>query len=330
MKLRLGKLGAVLDSVCASSLADHDWAVAVREALGDLIDGDQRAIAVYRWDSATSTANMLAPLQSNTAALDEAWPALFGNFTPEEHRGTFCGPPVQTLRSTFRSTDAGPRKLAKATGESDWLMLTALDTDGHGEILGYGVPRRIALTRATTQVLENILAHLTAAARIRRMRGATDAVFAPSGRVLHAETRAQADLEPLRAMVKKAESARTRKSAPDEALAGWTAVVQGRWSLVDQFESDGRRFVVARENEPRASLRSAKPIAPLSRVERNALALLGRGHALKSIAYELGLSTPYITVVLSRARSKLGIRSRAELVHIARLALGVIENEGST
>ncbi|MEO8798186.1 MAG: hypothetical protein ABI551_09895, partial [Polyangiaceae bacterium] len=98
MKLRLGKLGAVLDSVCASSLADREWAVAVREALGDLVDGEQRAIAVYQWDSATSAANMLAPLQSNAAALDEAWPALFGGFTPEEHRGTFCGPPVQTLR----------------------------------------------------------------------------------------------------------------------------------------------------------------------------------------------------------------------------------------
>ncbi len=217
------------------------------------LDGDQRAIASYQWDSAAGTANLLTPIHSNAATLDDAWAGVFGSFTAEEHRQAFRGPPVQTLCGSFRSTDAGPRKLARATGGADWILLAALDTDGRGEILGCGVPRRIALTRGTTRVLENVVAHLTATARIRRMRGATDAVFAPSGGVLHAETRAQSDLEPLRAMVKRAESARSRKSSADEALAGWTAVVQARWSLVDQFESDGRRFVVARENEPRAS-----------------------------------------------------------------------------
>jgi len=36
------------------------------------------------------------------------------------------------------------------------------------------------------------------------------------------------------------------ETAKEAALDAWSALVDGRWSVVDHFESDGRRFLVAR------------------------------------------------------------------------------------
>jgi hypothetical protein len=38
---------------------------------------------------------------------------------------------------------------------------------------------------------------------------------------------------------------RMSKRNPERALQLWRALVDGRWSLVDSFETDGRRYVVA-------------------------------------------------------------------------------------
>ncbi len=326
MKLSARRVGRVLDAVYAPLPDDADWAVAVREAMGNLVDGEQRACSRFRWDSEAGVASMTAPIHSNTEALLGAWDGLFGNFTLEEHRQVFCGPPVQTLGEAFPD-DGGPRRLAKASGGGDWLIMTALDTDGHGELLGYGVPGRLQLGREGAHTLRHLLAHMTAVARTRRARRPVEAVFSPDGRTLHAEPRSQPALEALRAMVRRAD--RARSSGDDgEALAGWTAVVQGRWSLVDDFEVDGRRFIVARENEPRAALRSAASAVTLSTLERNALALLARGHAMKAIAYELGVDPPRLSRVLSQVRRRLGLDTRAELLHVARLALGIAHGAG--
>ncbi len=36
-----------------------------------------------------------------------------------------------------------------------------------------------------------------------------------------------------------------RNADPDQALQLWRGLVDGRWSLIEQFSSDGRRFLVA-------------------------------------------------------------------------------------
>jgi DNA-binding NarL/FixJ family response regulator len=95
---------------------------------------------------------------------------------------------------------------------------------------------------------------------------------------------------------------------PDAALDLWEALVRGRWSLVDHFESDGRRYVVAHRNEP-----GGDDPRGLSTRERDVAELVGRGYAPKEIAYALGLSRSTVDNALGRARRKLGIGSLAEL-----------------
>src|SRR6266481_4745371 len=43
---------------------------------------------------------------------------------------------------------------------------------------------------------------------------------------------------------------RLRHDTPEETVALWKVLVGGRWSLVDHFERDGRRYVVACRDAP--------------------------------------------------------------------------------
>jgi DNA-binding CsgD family transcriptional regulator len=139
-----------------------------------------------------------------------------------------------------------------------------------------------------------------------------EAVLDAGGRVHDARGAAvpRSARERLRAAVRRSERARgsLRRRDPDEALALWEALVAGRWSLVDHFEGDGRRFLVAHRNEPgRGDPRGLSPR------EREVAEHLGRGYAAKEIAYGLGLAVSTVANALGRARAKLGLRSLAEV-----------------
>ncbi len=82
-----------------------------------------------------------------------------------------------------------------------------------------------------------------------------------------------------------------------------------KWSLVDRIELDGRRYVLARENSPRAQGPDA-----LSGRERQVLAYAKLGHHNKLIAYELGVADSTVRVLLARAASKMGVRTRQDLL----------------
>jgi len=84
--------------------------------------------------------------------------------------------------------------------------------------------------------------------------------------------------------------------------------VARRWSLVDRFDSDGRRFLVARRNEP--DVRDPRALSPR---ERQVAAFAALGHSNKLIAYTLGLSASTIATHLAAAMRKLAVRSRVEL-----------------
>jgi DNA-binding NarL/FixJ family response regulator len=101
---------------------------------------------------------------------------------------------------------------------------------------------------------------------------------------------------------------REQRSNPDSALALWEGLVAGRWSLVDHFDSDGRRFVVARRNDP-----DSDDPRGLSARERQVAEFVGLGRASKEIAYAFGVSTSAVSNSITRIQAKLGLESRAEV-----------------
>jgi DNA-binding CsgD family transcriptional regulator len=168
-----------------------------------------------------------------------------------------------------------------------------------------------------------IASHMVTAFRIRRQLeldaarkttedGSPEAVLSPDGRLEHAERPAQG--EAARAALQGAVLAmdrargRLRKQDPERAVALWRALVAGRWSLLDHFDSDGRRFVVAHRNDARVPDNRG-----LSTREQQVLAHASIGQSNKAIAYELGLSVSTVATHLARARAKLKLPSRAAL-----------------
>lgn len=99
-----------------------------------------------------------------------------------------------------------------------------------------------------------------------------------------------------------------QKAAPGRvrSVALWNAFWTGNWFLVDHFDADGRRFLVARRYG-----RNGRQ--GLSSRQWQVAVLVAGGYANKQIAHELGLAESTVATYLAQAMAKLGVRSRMEL-----------------
>jgi DNA-binding CsgD family transcriptional regulator len=206
-------------------------------------------------------------------------------------------------------------ELFRELGVNDLLGVNGVDPTGQGCFVGAPLGRRHRLSRKARQALCRVSTHMAAGHRLlRRGRAAgEEAVLDPSGRVEHAEGPAKLRdaRERLARAVRDMEQARgqLRHRDPYRASELWSAMVAARWTLVDHFESDGKRYVVARVNEA-----FERRVESLSARERQVADFTALGHASKLIAYELGLSDSTVRVLLMRVYAKLGVRGRAEFL----------------
>lgn len=200
----------------------------------------------------------------------------------------------------------------------DAIGVVARDGRGAGAVLteplrkarDTSAPERARWVRAS--------AHLGAGLRLRRRLSSDDlddpnveAILDPSGKVADARGPARPTdaRERLRAAARAIDRARThQRSDPEEALELWQALVSGRWSLIDQHDSDGRRWVVARRNDIAAG--DPRGLTPR---EQEVAELVGLGEANKAIAYRLGVSQAAVSAHVRQAIDKLGLGGRAEL-----------------
>lgn len=198
---------------------------------------------------------------------------------------------------------------AKKLGVLDLVSIHAGDPAGRGAIFAIACAKRRELRPAERWALSRVGGHLAAAHRLVTALAPPVAVFEPSGKLLDAKAGARRNAEPLRAAVRRIERARLRKTDTEEAMRLWRALVDGRYSLVDRFESDGKRFVVAYENAPG----SVDPRG-LTTKERAVAGLLAIGLPDKLIAYELGLGEGTVRAHVHAVLDKLGVPSRTAAV----------------
>jgi DNA-binding CsgD family transcriptional regulator len=208
-------------------------------------------------------------------------------------------------------------------GVRDIAGMVARDPTGHAIFMSVPAPDLVRTTPLEAAAWSRIAAHITAGARLRRALSAAssddlsegaDAILSPTGAFAHAEVAAQgaSAREALRRAAKAIDRARSKaRSNEDEALDLWQGLVAGRWSLVDRFDSDGRRFLIAHKNDPDVT----DPRA-LTLRERQVLAYAAMGHPLKLIAYSLGLSSSTVSGNRQRAMRKLGLRTHADVVRL--------------
>ena len=112
-------------------------------------------------------------------------------------------------------------------------------------------------------------------------------------------------------------SAQYPRSGPTIPAEAWRQLLDGGWSVVDHFDRNGRRFWIARENSPtEAAARS------LNGVERSVVSYLVRGVSQKRIAVELRLAESTVSKHAATARSKLGLKTCAELIELCATLCG--------
>jgi DNA-binding CsgD family transcriptional regulator len=213
------------------------------------------------------------------------------------------------------------RRELDAAGLGEVVGINASSPSGHGVVVCMLVKKSLRLSDPTRVLFARVASHIAAANRLRlRLAGrggvrrveTADAVIDDGGRVAHATRgarvpQARAQLASAAVSLLRARR-RPRGDHGERAAAAWKALVDARWSLVDHFERDGRRFLVAQRNDP-----EAPSVDVLTVRERQVVALAAVGRANKEIAYELGIATSTVGVLLARAASRLGVRTRRDL-----------------
>ena len=208
----------------------------------------------------------------------------------------------------------------------DGLGMSAFDPDGHGAYLLAPLPKVTSLTEKSRERWQMLAAHFGAGYRLRRalqknadgrtteLPHGAEAVIDPSSfRVTDAQGPAKSRdaHRALREAALRVDRARgrMRETDPEEALETWQALVRGRWSTVDWFDSDGRRFVLGLPNAPKVS-----DPRGLTERETQVAAYVLFGQTNKLIAYNLGLSKGRVSALLSSVMRKLHVRSRGQLI----------------
>src|SRR5439155_8081577 len=133
-------------------------------------------------------------------------------------------------------------------GVANSFAITAIDPSGVGCWLGAPLAERGKLREEDRTLWSRVSAHIAAGHRLRRKlaTASSDAVFTPSGKAVHLENEAAGARTALRDATLAVERARGKlRKKPNEAVGQWRGLVSARWSLIDSFESDGKRYVVA-------------------------------------------------------------------------------------
>ncbi len=324
----------LLENLYAFERTDEEWLSMSLSALGALC-GDEHHYVGYFYDA------------SNVEEF-RVWNACTYNAGPEvgESFRTFMSLTTPAfLRATLRSLYVGSaRRTALAhlepllaererLGWGDIYNINGLDPSGVGCLLTIGCrEREFVVDHRWSNLYRRIATHLAAAFRYRRrfsalrgqslearVPGGAEAILDGSGRFVHAEGEAQsrAARERIRgaaAEIDAFRAARDRRLGR-EALDGWHPLIGARWTIVDHFEQDGTRYVVAQENQIEVAAFSM-----LTDRERQVVVHAALGHSDKQVAYALGISEPTVRVLIARAASRLGVRTRKELLEHAALA----------
>jgi DNA-binding CsgD family transcriptional regulator len=188
------------------------------------------------------------------------------------------------------------------------------------------------LTELERAVWYRIAIHLSAAYRLAGRAASPDAddveaVVSPGGELL--DLRGAGRRPEARGILRDAalaiDRARTRRGRADPlaALELWQALLAGRWSLVEHFDSDGRRFLLARRNDPAVS----RPPG-VTRRQRQVLFYASLGLSNRELGYALGLAENTVSAHVASGLARLGLPNRGELIRIStELALAALPRE---
>ena len=209
------------------------------------------------------------------------------------------------------------RSVMEPIGVADGFSLFAHDAEGGS--VSISAPSRTVITPAprVRGIWRRVGLHVASALRLRRKLVARtavrDALFDPSGRVHDADVSIKDDgtaRDALVAAIHAIERARSKemRATTDKALELWRGLVAGQWSLVEHWESGGRRYLAAYRNRP--EMRDPRA---LTSTERSILKYLALGATNKDIVYVLGLPLGTVSTSVTRILKKLRLKRRVDV-----------------
>ena len=197
------------------------------------------------------------------------------------------------------------------------FMMTFVD----GNVLTIGAPSstELRLRADAERQWRSLMKHVTAAYRLR-LRLATSTKIAEVS-VERGDVDGDEMTSPLRAEILRVAREREaffgrERSNVDGGSQLFRALIAGRFSLVDQWDSHGKRHVLVRDNAETDLDPRALTTAEL-RVARGLL----DGRSTKELACDLGVRVSTVTSLGSNAYRKLGVVRRSELMMLAQATL---------
>lgn len=325
------RLVEVLEALYALERDDTQWLTQILFALSRVCGHEHHVGFFYdASDAADLKLHNLCRVQPAPPELSGLWSVFLTAATPRFVRATFRSLLVGTGRRSASQYVERILEERERQGHGDFFYLNGLDPSGLGCVLSFGSRERELVYDAREAALfKRIATHLSAAYRCRRrLAGArvaassdspdgtghhAEAVVDGRGHVVHAEgaARSKAAREEIQRAAAAIESARvaSRRGRGGLALEGWHPLVNARWTLVDSFEENGSRYVVARENQA-----DAPNFSILTDRERQVVVHAALGLSNKEIAYTLGISATTVRVLMARAARRFGVRTRGELL----------------
>ena len=327
------ELVSFLEAVYALELDDRSWLEQVMWALSGLCGRDEHYVGFFYDASKVDDFklwNVSIPNQSPELA--EA----FGAFQsviriPAFVSTTFRSLHVGSARRTGMPYMAPVFAARERSGWGDIFNINAIDPSGIGCNITIGTRQHeFVPSPADMAVFRRLSSHLAAAFRVRRQLGVArvggdteqkpesgltgaEAILDGSGQFVHAVGPATAKVaqERIRTSAAAIDGARAKSArrAGRSGLERWHPLTSARWTLVDSFEENGRRYVVARENQAHA-----EGFTTLTDRERQIVLHAALGFTNKQIAYALGISDTTVRVLMARAANRLGLRTRRELL----------------
>ena len=292
------------------------WATGVHEALGPSLDtGQGTLVSVVEFQEKGVRIRHLAS-RGGASRVHHAVVRLSAFLAGERLRESFFNGRVLGSSSGHYSDGDFERLKARARGlrtrdAAGWCVNDAVD---HGFMIVAPSRELLRFPEQPIPVVRRLGAHIATGLRLQRVLGSAafedpsvEAILDDQGRAQHSVgmARMRGALDQLREAVLARAQAEEHGQPADPA---WNAVLAGRWSLVDRFDSDGRRYVVAYRNP--AGVLDPRRLTPR---EEGVTALAAIGQSNKEIASQLGVSQSTVATLLASALNKLGLSSRTML-----------------
>ncbi|MFO0613440.1 MAG: helix-turn-helix transcriptional regulator [Polyangiaceae bacterium] len=275
----------------------------------------QRTVDHWRLVAGDTASAGIGPLAGFGDALPSVPPeALDPYYRNPRHAFTHRG-----VRRAFPEAIAVGDGFLEMFGMTDSVTMLAQAGNGLSMVLFGMSPATIPVEPSGRRLLTRVAAHVEAILRVRVEGAAPVAVLGVDGRLRDAEppVARPSSQEKLRHHVRTIEGSRRRAARERRgAIDAWSALVSGRFALVEDVSGPRREYHVY---ENPAHVWRSRALSPR---EASVLELSARGLSGKLVGYTLGLSFTSVSDALGSAATKTGCGSRNAVVRLASTALG--------